>query len=306
MKIIKYFLKWFLIFLGVCIFTFLIVRAMPVSPIEMLLQKYNLPITIENQNLLIKQYGLDKSIFEQFTKWFFNILKGDFGFSFITKLDIKAELLKRLPVSIVIGLGSLLISIFLAYLLGFLSVIKENSIFDKISRLISIISLSLPNFILAIIVIYFLGVKFRFFRFFTTDKNFAILFCTLIMVFYQIGPLSRIVVSSFNEVKKETFVEFYLLRGFSLPYVLFFHAYKPVLYSLLSASVSRFSSVIGGSGVLEFAFTINGVSYYLISSIVARDYNIIQAYIILIFVWMFVVHLIFDIILLFLKERKKV
>ncbi len=103
------------------------------------------------------------------------------------------------------------------------------------------------------------------------------------------------------------FFNFYfsLIRGYNLKYVLLRHCYKPVLYSILSASLVKFSSVIGGSVVVEFAFAIPGISYFLINSIVARDYNVIQAYLVILFVWMFSVHLIIDFLLIFLKEKTK-
>lgn len=305
MKVLKYILKWTLLFLAISIFTFFIVRLIPVNPVEMLLQKYNLPLTDFNKNNLIQEYGLDKNIFTQYLIWLTDLLRLDFGVSFISKLSIRDEMFKRIPYSLIIGLSSLLISIVLSFFLGYLAAIRENKFFDKLSRIISVISLSLPPFIVAILIIYYFGVKTKSIRFFTGGSTWSIIFSIIILVFYQVGALARIVKNSFMELKNKTFVKFYVIRGFSLEYVLLRHAYKPVLYSLLSASVSRFSSVIGGSSVLEFAFTIPGVSYFLISSIVARDYNVIQAYIMLIFVWMLGVHIVIDSILLLLKEKVK-
>src|SRR3712207_1126793 len=65
-KILKYLVKWVFLFLGVSILSFLVVRLLPVSPVEMLLQKYNLPLTEENKAFLTLRYGLDKSIVEQY------------------------------------------------------------------------------------------------------------------------------------------------------------------------------------------------------------------------------------------------
>lgn len=302
--IVKYCLKWFGLFLGLTIITFVTIRLIPVSPVEMLLQQYNLPFTEENKSFLIREYGLDQSLIKQYLLWLKELLRGNFGFSFFTKLSVKEEMIKRLPYSFVIGFCSLLFSMVFAYFLGYISALQEEGLWDKISRGLAIFSLSFPSFIMAIIVIYYFGVKIKLFRFFTETHTWGILFSILILCLYQVGSLSRIVRKAFLQEKEKTYVQFYKIRGFEEKEILFYHCYKPVLYALLSASIARFSSLIGGSSVVEFAFSIPGVSFFLIHSIISRDYNVLQAYILIIFFFMFFVHLFFDFLLLFLKERR--
>ena len=300
---VKFIFKWLGIMFILSVITFLIVRFIPVSPVDMLLQHYNLPLTEENRKLLISYYKLDQSLFKQYIVWIKDFLKGNWGISFITKLPVKEEMLRRLPYSLIIGLGSLFISIILSFFLGYLAAIKEKGFFDKMTRTISILTLSIPSFIIAIFIIYYFGVKTHLIKFFIGGKFYGIVFSIMILVLYQVGNLSRIVRDTFVEMKEETFVKFYLIRGFNINYVLLRHCYKPALYSLFSASISKFSSVVGGSAVVEFSFAIPGISYFLISSIVNRDYNVIQAYIFLICIYMFFVHLMFDFLLSFLREK---
>lgn len=300
---LKYTLKWFFLFWGVSIFTFFLVHSLPVSPVEMLLQKYNLPLTPENKEILIKQYGLDKSLIEQYIYWMADLVRGNLGVSFFSKISIKEEFLRRIPYSALIGLLSLFFANLFAFFLGYLAAIREGGFFDKITRVFSIVSLSLPSFLFSILIIYYFGVKIRAIQFFTGNSFWGIFFSIFILSFYQMSHLTRIVKNAFVNLKEQTYVQFYLIRGFSMEYTLLFHGYKPVLYSLFSASIAKFSSVIGGSSVLEFAFSVPGVSYFLITSIIARDYNIIQAYILFVFLWMFLVHLFFDLLLLYFREK---
>ena len=132
----KYILKWLGIMFILSVITFLIVRFIPVSPIDMLLQHYNLPLTEENRKLLTSYYKLDQSLFKQYIVWIKDFLKGNWGISFITKLPVKEEMLRRLPYSLIIGLSSLFLSIVLSFFLGYLAAIKENGFFDKITRII--------------------------------------------------------------------------------------------------------------------------------------------------------------------------
>lgn len=304
-KILKYFIKWFLLFWGVSIVSFLVVRLLPVSPVEMLLQKYNLPLTEENKAFLTLRYDLDKNIVKQYYLWLSGVLKGDFGISFFSRLPVREEFLRRLPYSFVIGFSSLLLANVFSFFLGYFAAIEKRGIVDRMTRFFSILSLSCPPFLFAILILYSLGVKIKIISFFSGNYFWGSVFSIFILCFYQMGNLTRIVYNRFLSLQEESYVKFYRIRGFSLEYVLFRHCYKPVLYSLLSASVSKCSSVIGGSSVLEFAFSIPGISYFLISSIVARDYNVIQAYIFFVFIWMFLIHFLFDILLFFFKEKKE-
>lgn len=300
----KYILKHLYILFGITVLIFLIVRSIPVSPVDMILQQYNLPLTDENRKLLILEYGLDKNIVVQYLKWVLNFFKGNFGYSFVSKLDIKDEMLKRVPYSLIIGLSSLSLSIVFSFFLGYFASINEKGIFDKILRTLSIVSQSFPLFVWVIFIIYYLGVKIKVIKFFSSGYFWGIFFSILLLTFYQVASLARVVRKSFVEQKKESYVKFYLIRGFNIKYILLRHCYKPVLYSLLSTSVSKFSSIVGGSTILEFAFAIPGVSYFLISSIVARDYNVIQAYILFLYIYMVIVHISLDCILKLLREKR--
>ncbi len=301
----KYLIKSILIFFIMSILIFIVVRMIPISPVEMLLEKYNLPLTEENKLFLMKEYGLNKSLISQYFLWMKELFRGNFGYSFVSKLSIRDELIRKLPYSLLIGMLSLIISIFFSFFLGFLSSIKENGFFDIFTRALSVFTLSFPSFIISIFIIYYLGVKLKIISFFSGGNFWSIFFSIFILVIYQSANLTRISKKAFTNLQKETYVKFYLIRGYKLGYVLLRHCYKPVLYSILSASLVKFSTVIGGSVVVEFAFAIPGISYFLINSIVARDYNVIQAYLVILFVWMFSVHLIIDFLLIFLKEKSK-
>ena len=98
----KFIFKWLGIMFILSVITFLIVRFIPVSPVDMLLQHYNLPLTEENRKLLISYYKLDQSLFKQYIVWIKDFLKGNWGISFITKLPVKEEMLRRLPYSLII------------------------------------------------------------------------------------------------------------------------------------------------------------------------------------------------------------
>jgi peptide/nickel transport system permease protein len=102
----------------------------------------------------------------------------------------------------------------------------------------------------------------------------------------------------------KSYVTFMISRGFRPEEVLGKHAYKPPLASLISAAITRFAGVFGGSTVLEFAFAIPGLSTMLVSAMDSRDYTILQTYILVVIIWMFFVHLFLRLALQLLCVRR--
>lgn len=164
---------------------------------------------------------------------------------------------------------------------------------------------TIPGFILALLIIYFLGVKLKAVKFFTGDGNLSILMAILIMALYRIGPWARVVRNAFREEMKKSYVRFAISRGIPKGKVLFIYAARPVLCSLVATVMSDFASVFGASSVLEFAFTIPGLSYFLVRCMQQSDYTVIQSYILIVIVWMFFVHLLFNILLDILDVRRR-
>ncbi len=297
--------KWIMVFFIVSVIIFSVSRMVPGSPVERLLSAHQLPNTQENIEMMEKEWGLDKSPLEQYVYWISNFVKGDWGKSMETKRDIKDEFISKLPYSLIIGMGGIISSAIIAFFLGYLAALKDNGIFDKITRFLALFSLTIPNFILSVIIIYFVGVKFRMTNFFTGNGASSVFIATAVMSLYLVGNFSRIAKSHFREQMNETYIKFAISRGFKKETVLLKYGYKPVLYGLLSVVISNFAWVLGGSSVLEFAFGIPGISYFLISSLKANDYYVIQSYIMVIVIWMFFVHLIFNEILRALDVRER-
>ena len=109
---------------------------------------------------------------------------------------------------------------------------------------------------------------------------------------------------AFREEMKKSYVKFMVSRGFDRRTVLWRHAFKPPLASLISAVITRFAGVFGGSTVLEFAFAIPGLSTMLVTAMDSRDYNILQTYILVVVLWMFLVHVVLHLVLLLLGARR--
>ena len=304
-KITLFIIKWFAVFFCVSVIAFIIPRTIPKNPVEELLESHQMDTSPENIALIEKAWGLDKPLPVQYFIWVTNFIRGDWGNSLISKQDIKVTFLEKIPYSLAIGLGGLIISAVLAFFLGFGAAMRNKGTCDIITRVLSLISTSIPSFIVVVLIVYFVGVKWGLVKFFTGDGFWSMFFAILTMTLYSTGSLARVVKAHFQEQMSEPYVTFAVSRGFSKKYVLLHHAYKPVLYGLISVVVSRFAYILGGSTILEFAFGIPGISYFLVKSMQATDYYVLQSYIMVVLIWMFLVHLVCNLILSGLEVRGK-
>lgn len=278
---------------------------MPTSPVDHYLTHMSLPLTEENRRIIRETMGLDKPVITQYMTWIGNFIRGDWGTSLSSRLDIRKEFVSKMPYSFGISMSGTLLGAVMAYFLGYCAACSRNGIPDRISIWLSIVTQTLPGFIFALLIVYFFGVKLKIVKFFTGDGRLAIVSAVAIMALYRIGPWARIVRNAFRDEMKKSYVKFAVSRGIPKKNELFFHAFCPVIITLVSAVISDFASVFGASAVLEFAFTIPGLSYFLIRCMQQSDYNVIQSYTLVVIIWMFFVHLLLNLILDALDVRRR-
>lgn len=248
---------------------------------------------------------MDKPITIQYLKWLRQLAQGNLGTSILTKQDIKTEMIRRIPFSFAIGFGGLLIAAVISFYLGYKAALKDNGFYDILTSSLAVINQTVPIFILAVILIYFIGVKYKLIKFFNGSANIKLLIAMSIIAINNIGAISRIVKTHFKLILKEPYFIFAVSRGFSPKQALLKEGFKPALIGLISAIISKFAWVVGGSAAIEFVFAIPGISFFLIESITRRDYNVIQSYILIIALWLLFVHIFFELILKLLDKRIK-
>lgn len=304
-KIAIFVIKWVLVFLVASVLIFAAVRMMPSTPVDKWLDAYHLPHTQENVAYVQEKMGLDKPLVFQYTNWIINFFRGDWGVSLVSGEDIRERFMAKMPYSFSIGISGLLIGAFFAFFLGYRAALYRNGICDRLTTGMTIFCQSIPMFILSILMINAFGVKLNIVKFFTGDGRYSILAAILLTALYSVGALSRVVRSAFREEMGRSYVSFMVSRGFEPKKVLWKHAYKPPLASLISAVITRFAGVFGGSTVLEFAFAIPGLSTMLVSAMDSRDYTILQTYILVVVIWMFIVHLVLNLVLRLLGVRRQ-
>ena len=304
-KILQFLSKWAVIFFLASVLAFAMVRLMPVSPVEQWLSTFNLPHTDENIAYVTKKMNLDRPLYLQYLTWIGRFICGDWGCSLKSHLDIRETFFQKLPYSVRIGIFGILISSAASFFIGYRAALHEGGVCDRLSAVLSILTQSLPSFILSIVIIYFFSVKMKLVKFFTGNGAYALVTAILITALYNLGSLSRVVKKAFREEMGKSYIRFSVSRGFARENVLLHHASGPVLCRLIATVIANFANVFGGSTVLEFAFGIPGISYFLGTSMKNSDYNVLQTYILVVVIWMFFVHLALNLVLDLIDVRRR-
>ncbi|MGL5440128.1 MAG: ABC transporter permease [Filifactoraceae bacterium] len=303
MNLLKTSSKWFFLIFIASLFAFFIVRLTPGNPVNMYLELLKVPPTVENKCLISTKFGLDKPIYIQYIKWFTNFIKGDWGNSFYCKTPLKTEFLRCLPYSLAIGIGGIFFASIFSFFLGYAIALKPLGFLDKLSRFFLLLSQTIPTFVLAIVLIYIIAIKFKFFLIFTGTSTSRVILGIILVSLSHIGTLSRIVYEHFKNELKKTYIKSYIVRGINPHIALIRYGSIPAIYGLIAGIIEKLSWAIGGTAVVEVSLNIPGISNFMVSSIAYRDYFVLQAYIFIMALWMFFVHITLNFLLYIINRR---
>lgn len=247
--------------------------------------------------------GLDQDFFAQYAAWVVKILHGDMGNSFVSGAPVFTSIMDKLPATIELMVMALGLTLLISLPLGILAAIRKGSIWDQLVRLLSFIGNSLPDFFIAIILLYIFAVKWHVFSFLGTSSSMLPILPALTLSIAMTAKYMRqIRAVSLDELSKE-YVQAALSRGLSYRFVMTHYVLRAVMAPLLALLAVSAGSLLGGAAIIESIFLWDGIGKLAVDAIMMRDYPIIQAYVI----WMSIIYvgvnLLSDIVCGFLDPR---
>ena len=251
-------------------------------------------ITPEAIEELKKIYGLDKPLYIQFFSWVYSILQLDFGISFSSGSTVKDEILSRIPITLTINIISMILVFLISLYLGIKAAMKKESIFDRFTKQLSLLSFSIPSFYLALILVLIFSIQFELFPIaglhsvindgsfnYYLDFAWHLVLPIFIIVFGGIGSLILYIRALTIEILKSDYIFFAHARGLDnkkiLRYYILPNLYPPVI-TLLGLSLP---GIIGGSVILETIFSIDGMGLLFYQSALSHDYPVIMGILII-------------------------
>ena len=271
---------WALI--AVVFFAFVLLRLIPGDPVVLLLGVHATPQAIAKVN---SDFGLNKSILQQFFQFIMHVLDGDLGISILKHKSVLSIILDRLWVSVFLVSISVVVSLVISLCLGGISAFYKNRLPDQILRFITTIAFAVPSFWLGLMFILFFSLKLKMFPVGGYGGNFIQIFHQLMLPsltisFYLSPQLIRTLRSSLIEALDSSYIEAARARGYSQTSIVTRSAMKNALIPLISVLSINIGFLFSGTVVVESVFQLPGLGALLVNSVLSRDYPVIQGLVI--------------------------
>jgi peptide/nickel transport system permease protein len=278
---------------GISIIVFALIRMMPGDPASVAQTGVEDPkAAAALAERIRKQYHLDDPLPVQYGKWFLDVARGDFGNSYQDGRPIVDKIIARLPATSSLAALSILLGLAAAIPLGILQAVRQNSWFDLGTGTFFYALYAIPSYVMAVLLIYLVGIKWDLlpFRGMTSDaydtldffgkaKDLAAHF-TLITFCYTYGSIavdSRFMRGNLLEVLRQDYIRTARAKGLAERTVVFKHAFRNSLIPLLTRLSFLLPALISGSVILEVIFNWPGLGRLFFDGIMARDYPLMMA-----------------------------
>ncbi|MBI3458226.1 MAG: ABC transporter permease [Candidatus Rokubacteria bacterium] len=269
--------------LGMSVVIFVLLRLAPGDIVDILFSTAGYVNPNERQGIM-RELGLDRPIWRQYLDWLGQILSGDLGKSY--RYDLPAwQIIKPLvPVTLELGVLSLIVAVLLGVPTGVVSAVRQDSMPDYVLRVLSLAGLSMPSFWLGMVIILGLVAWFGWIPPMTyvgPTQNFKLHAAQFLLPALAVGYRSsalimRITRSALLEVLREDYIRTAWAKGQSGSAVIWRHALKNALLPVVTVIGIEFAFVIGGLVVTETVFNLPGVARFLVQAILWRDYPVVQ------------------------------
>lgn len=281
---------------------FFLIHLIPGDPAKVILGDQATPEAVER---LREQMGLNQPLIFQYLRWMGNILTGNLGYSVFMKGSMTSIILSHLIPTLELTLYSMLVAFAVSLPLGIIAAKERYKITDQIISGMAMIGISIPSFLLALLLILLISVKLGVLppagykaignSGFLINIRYMIL-PSFALGLVEAGLLIRMTRSSLMDVLDSDFIRMARAKGVSDKCIMLKHALKNASLPILTAMGQTFISVISAAAVAETIFNIPGIGQLIVNSVSRRDYEVIQAVILVVAVINVLTYLVIDIL----------
>ena len=295
------------VLIGVTFFVFTILSLAPYDPVTVILGD---GATEEAIDSMREDLGLDDPLLVRYVNYIWDLLHGDFGKSYKTRLPVADQILSRFPNTILLASCSMVIAIVLGIPLGILSAKKQYSLLDNVATVGGLISVSMPNFWLGLLLVILFALKLRWLPSQGMGEDPVSLLRSLILPSITLGTgimasVMRMTRSSVLETMRQDYISTARSKGISESRVTVRHMLKNALIPIITISALQFGHLLGGSMLTETVFSWPGVGRYMLDAIKTKDTPAVMGSVILMSVSFSIMNLLADILYAFVDPRIK-
>ncbi|WP_374015948.1 nickel ABC transporter permease [Paenibacillus thiaminolyticus] len=280
---------------GISLISFGVMHVTHGDPAEIMLRSGGVQPSPEAVAAARAELGLDKPFYVQYGQWLWRVLHLDLGVSVSSGRPVIGELLDRLPATLLLAAGAIVILLLIALPLGIASAVFPDGWIDRIGRAVAMISVTMPGYWLGMLLLYYGAVKLQWFPVTGTDGYFGVLLPACTLGFGLAGTYIRLIRAGMIDALRQSYVSSARARGLAEHIVVGSHALRNALLPVMTLFGIHFGHLIGGAVVVETIFAWPGLGKYAIDAIFAKDYIVIQGYVLFMAVNVVIVNLVVDI-----------
>ncbi|MFQ9778154.1 nickel ABC transporter permease [Dialister invisus] len=281
-SIIRRVLQFIPVLLGITFLAFLLIYFSPSDPVSVRMSAGGISVSPEIMESMRRSMGLDRPLLVQYGDWLWNILHGNMGKSYITDADVLDQILKALPYTLKMAGASLLLTLCISIPVGILTAAMQNSKFDYVVRVMAFVGNALPNFIIALCLMFIFSYRLGWIPVLATTKPIGLVLPALTLALVMSSRYIRQIRAAMLDELSKGYVVGLRSRGLSETTILYKNALKNIMVTVITLTGISLGSLLGGTVIVETVFTWPGLGSLIMEGISQRDYPVVQAVI----VWM--------------------
>lgn len=281
-SIIRRVLQFIPVLLGITFLAFLLIYLSPSDPVSVRMSAGGISVSPEIMESMRRSMGLDRPLLIQYGDWLWNILHGNMGKSYITDADVLDQILKALPYTLKMAGASLLLTLCISIPVGILTAAMQNSKFDYVVRVMAFVGNALPNFIIALCLMFIFSYRLGWIPVLATTKPIGLILPALTLALVMSSRYIRQIRAAMLDELSKGYVVGLRSRGLSETTILYKNVLKNIMVTVITLTGISLGSLLGGTVIVETVFTWPGLGNLIMEGISQRDYPVVQAVI----VWM--------------------
>ena len=291
------------VILGVTILIFTIMFFIPGDPVKMMLGPDSTPAQVEAKRA---ELGLNDPYLTRLGKYVGGIvLRFDFGRSWVYNTPVTTELLNRLPRTLAIAVACMILQVLIGIPLGVIAAVNQDRWGDRLSMLIALIGISMPEFWVALMLVLLFSLRLGWLPPYGIGGIQYYILPVIALSLAGIATQARQTRSSMLEVIRSDYVTTARAKGVSQLQLLLRHALPNALLPVITVIGNGMGRLLAGAVVIEAIFSIPGVGMYLVGGINTRDYNVVMSSVILLAIAFTIIMLLVDLVYAFIDPRIK-
>lgn len=294
-SIIRRVLQFIPVLLGITFLAFLLIYLSPSDPVSVRMSAGGISVSPEIMESMRRSMGLDRPLLIQYGDWLWNILHGNMGKSYITDANVLDQILKALPYTLKMAGASLLLTLCISIPVGILTAAMQNSKFDYVVRVMAFVGNALPNFIIALCLMFIFSYRLGWIPVLATTKPIGLVLPALTLALVMASRYIRQIRAAMLDELGKGYVVGLRSRGLSETTILYKNVLKNIMVTVITLTGISLGSLLGGTVIVETVFTWPGLGSLIMEGISQRDYPVVQAVIVWMAAAFMVVNLLTDI-----------